>query len=201
VDERGYRDNLKKIILDMAQVELENYVSQKGAKKYFEGNVDKMINENIKKFTQTMSTNKVYLRVIKHSSYQENLSSVARIIKKEELFRSRNELVKFAKHLGLDVSSRASYNQILRKVSTHIYENKDRYSKKYVSYKRGNEEYILEPEEIKKDLIESYKSKTREDMKSIAKLLEVKVDDKDGAEDIRKKVINSILRDKLIKRK
>lgn len=201
MDERGYRDNLKKIILDMAQVELENYVSQKGAKKYFEGNVDKMINENIKKFTQTMSTNKVYLRVIKHSSYQENLSSVARIIKKEELFRSRNELVKFAKHLGLDVSSRASYNQILRKVSTHIYENKDRYSKKYVSYKRGNEEYILEPEEIKKDLIESYKSKTREDMKSIAKLLEVKVDDKDGAEDIRKKVINSILRDKLIKRK
>ena len=50
-----------------------------------------------------------------------------------------------------------------------------------------SEEYILEPEKIKLDLIESYKSKTREDMKSIARLLDINVEDEDSAEDIREK--------------
>ena len=62
---------------------------------------------------------------------------------------------------------------------------------------RGDEEYILEPEKIKEDLIESYKSKARNDMKSIAKLLEISVDDEDNAEDIRRKVINYIMKEKL----
>ena len=53
---------------------------------------------------------------------------------------------------------------------------------------------------FKKDLIESYKSKTREDMKSIAKLLDIKIIEEDSAEDIRKKVINYIIKEKVVKK-
>ncbi|MGO0807334.1 hypothetical protein ACTPEF_26120, partial [Clostridioides difficile] len=42
--------------------------------------------------------------------------------------------------------------------------------------KRGDEEYLLEPEKIKDELISSYRSKTREDMRSIAKLLDIEVE-------------------------
>ena len=201
MEPRGYKDDLRKVILDMAQKELENYVSQKGAQKYFEGNVDKVINENIKKFNQGIGVNKTYSRIIRHGAYQENMSSIARTIKKEELFKSKNELVKFARYLGLNVNMKASYNQILKKVAGHIYNNRDSYAKKYMVYKRGTDEFILEPEQIKSDLIESYRSKAREDMKSIAKLLNIRVDEEDGAEDIRKKVINSIIKDKLSRNK
>ncbi|MBO3445687.1 hypothetical protein [Clostridium sp. CCUG 7971] len=201
MDERGYKDNLRKLILDMAQKELDSYVSQKGVQKYFDGNVDKIINENIKKFNQGIGANRVYSKVLKNGANQENISSVARYIKAEELFKSKNELVKFAKHLGINVNMKSSYNQILRKVSNHIYSNRNSYSKRYVSYKRGEEEYILEPEKIKTDLIESYKSKTRNDMRSIAKLLNINVEEDDGAEDIRKKVINYIMKEKLSKSK
>lgn len=201
MDERGYKDNLRKLILDMAQKELDSYVSQKGVQKYFEGNVDKIINENIKKFNQGIGVNRVYSRILKNGANQENISSIARFIKGEELFKSKNELVKFAKHLGINVNMKSSYNHILRKVSNHIYSNRNSYIKRYVSYKRGNEEYILEPEKIKTDLIESYKSKTRNDMRSIAKLLNINVEEDDGAEDIRKKVINYIMKEKLSKSK
>ena len=80
--------------------------------------------------------------------------------------------------------------------------NRSKYSKKYVFYKRSSsdQEYVLEPEIIKKDLIESYKSKTREDMKSIAKLLNINVKEEDSAEDIRKKVINYIIKEKVAKK-
>ena len=60
-------------------------------------------------------------------------------------------------------------------ISNYIYLNRKDILKKYIYYSRGNEEYILEPERIKKELIESYKSKTRNDMKSIAKLLDIKL--------------------------
>ncbi len=42
MESRYYKDDLKNMILDMAHKELENYVSQKGAQKYFEGNIDKV---------------------------------------------------------------------------------------------------------------------------------------------------------------
>ncbi|MGL6107632.1 hypothetical protein [Romboutsia sp.] len=200
MDERSYKNNLRKIILDMAQKELDNYVSQKGVSKYFEGNVDKVIGENIKKFSQGMGINRVYSSVIKKGAYQDNISSVAKIIKGEEAFKSKNELVKFARHLGINVNIKNSYNQILRKVSSHIYSNRDTYNKKYYLYKRGQEEYVLEPEQIKKDLVESYQSKTRNDMRSIARLLDIKVEDEDGAEDIRKRVINYIMKEKISKK-
>ena len=200
MDERGYKENLRSMILDMAQKELDSNVSQKGVQKYFEGNVDKIISENIKKVTQGIGVNKTYLRVLKKGAYQESISSVAKTIKSEEIFKSKNELVKFARYLGINVNMKNSYNQMLRKVSTHIYSNRNEYSKKYFSYKRGENEYILEPEKIKSDLIESYKSKARNDMRSIAKLLDIKTTDEDGAEDIRRKVINYIMKEKISKK-
>ncbi|MEG2787713.1 MAG: hypothetical protein RR942_07825 [Romboutsia sp.] len=201
MDERGYKDELRMLILDMAQKELDSYLSQKGVQKYFEGNVDKVINENIKKINQGIGVNRVYSRILKKGSNQDKLSLVAKTIKAEALFKSKNELVKFAKYLGININMKSSYNQILRKTSSYIYSNRNIYDKKYVSYKRGEEEYILEPEKIKTDLIESYKSKTRNDMRSIAKLLNINVEEEDGAEEIRKKVINYIMKEKLTKSK
>ena len=200
MDERGYKENLRSMILDMAHKELDSNVSQKGVQKYFEGNVDKIISENIKKVTQGIGVNKTYLRVLKKGAYQESISLVAKTIKSEEMLKSKNELVKFARYLGINVNMKSSYNQMLRKVSTHIYSNRNEYSKKYFSYKRGEHEYILEPEKIKSDLIESYKSKARNDMRSIAKLLDIKITDEDGAEDIRRKVINYIMKEKISKK-
>ena len=201
MESRYYKDDLKKMILDMAHKELENYVSQKGAQKYFEGNIDKVINDYIKKISKESNINKTYLKVLKNGAYQENVVSVAKIIRSQELFKSKGELIKFANYLGVKVNKKNSYSQILKKVSKHIYTNRGSYSKKYVFYKRNSQEYVLEPEKIKKDLIESYKSKTREDMKSIAKLLDIKTIEEDSAEDIRKKVINYIIKEKVVKKK
>ena len=201
MESRYYKDDLKNMILDMAHKELENYVSQKGAQKYFEGNIDKVINDYIKKISKESNINKTYLKVLKNGAYQENVVSVAKIIRSQELFKSKGELIKFANYLGVKVNKKNSYRQILKKVSKHIYTNRGSYSKKYVFYKRNSQEYVLEPEKIKKDLIESYKSKTREDMKSIAKLLDIKTIEEDSAEDIRKKVINYIIKEKVVKKK
>ena len=200
MESRYYKDDLKDMILDMAHKELENYVSQKGAQKYFEGNIDKVINDYIKKISTDSNVNKTYLKVLKKGAYQENMVSVAKILRSQELFKSKGELIKFANYLGVKVNKKNSYSQILKKVSKHIYTNRGSYSKKYVFYKRNSQEYVLEPEKIKKDLIESYKSKTREDMKSIAKLLDIKIIEEDSAEDIRKKVINYIIKDKVVKK-
>ncbi|WP_343337879.1 hypothetical protein TPELB_32410 [Terrisporobacter petrolearius] len=200
MESRYYKEDLKDMILDMAHKELENYVSQKGAQKYFEGNIDKVINNYIKKVSKDSNIQKTYLKVLKNGAYQENMVSVAKIIRNQELFKSKGELIKFANYLGVSVNKKNSYNQILKKVSKHIYGNRGSYSKKYVFYKRNSHEYVLEPEKIKKDLIESYKSKTREDMKSIAKLLNIKIVEEDSAEDIRKKVINYIIKEKVAKK-
>lgn len=200
MESRYYKDDLKDMILDMAHKELENYVSQKGAQKYFEGNIDKVINDYVKKISKDSNIQKTYLKVLKHGAYQENMVSVAKIIRDQGLFKSKEELIKFAGYLGVSVNHKSSYNQILKKISKHIYSNRGSYSKKYVFYRRNSQEYVLEPEKIKKDLIESYKSKTREDMKSIAKLLNIKIVEEDSAEDIRKKVINYIIKEKVAKK-
>lgn len=200
MESRYYKEDLKDMILDMAHKELENYVSQKGAQKYFEGNIDKVINNYIKKVSKDSNIQKTYLKVLKNGAYQENMVSVAKIIRNQEIFKSKGELIKFANYLGISVNKKNSYNQILKKVSKHIYGNRGSYSKKYVFYKRNSQEYVLEPEKIKKDLVESYKSKTRGDMKSIAKLLNIKIVEEDSAEDIRKKVINYIIKEKVAKK-
>lgn len=201
MEERVYKENLKRMILEMAQDEISNYSSQKGVQKYFEGNIDKIINENIKNYLDDISVNKIYSKILKRGSSQENVQSVARVIKSEELFKSKNELVKFARYLGINVNARSSYTQTLKRISNYIYLNRKEYSEKYVLYRNGDEECILEPEKIKLDLIESYKSKTRKDMKSIARLLDINVEDEESAEDIRRKVINYIMKEKLTKKK
>ena len=200
MESRYYKEDLKDMILDMAHKELGNYVSQKGAQKYFEGNVNKVINDYIKKISTESDIEKTYLKVLKNGAYQENMTLVARMIRNQELFKSKGELVKFANYLGLSVNKKNSYNQILKQISKHIYGNRGSYSKRYVFYKRNSEEYVLEPDKIKKGLIESYKSKTREDMKSIAKILNIKIIDEDSAEEIRKKVINYIIKEKVVKK-
>ena len=201
MEERVYKENLKRMILEMAQDEISNYSSQKGVQKYFEGNIDKIINENIKNYLDDISVNKIYSKILKRGSSQENVQSVARVIKSEELFKSKNELVKFARYLGINVNAKSSYTQTLKRISNYIYLNRKEYSEKYVLYRNGYEECILEPEKIKLDLIESYKSKTRKDMKSIARLLDINVEDEESAEDIRRKVINYIMKEKLTKKK
>ncbi|MBQ3420161.1 MAG: hypothetical protein IJH34_00520, partial [Romboutsia sp.] len=108
---------------------------------------------------------------------------------------------KFAKYLEININGKSYYTQILKRISNYIYSNRKEYSKKYIYYKNGSNEYILEPEKIKLDLIESYKSKTRNDMNSIARLLDLNVEDDEGAEDIRRKVINYIMKEKLTKKK
>ena len=201
LEERVYKENLKRMILEMAQDEISNYSSQKGVQKYFEGNIDKIINENIKNYLDDISVNKIYSKILKRGSSQENVQSVARVIKSEELFKSKNELVKFARYLGINVNAKSSYTQTLKRISNYIYLNRKEYSEKYVLYRNGDEECILEPEKIKLDVIESYKSKTRKDMKSIARLLDINVEDEESAEDIRRKVINYIMKEKLTKKK
>lgn len=200
MESRYYKDDLKNMILDMAHKELESYVSQKGAQKYFEGNIDKAINNYVKKISKDSEVHKTYLKVLKNGAYQENIASVSKIIRNQELFKSKKELIKFANYLGINANNRGSYTQILKKISKHIYDKRGLYSKKYVFYKRNSQEYVLEPEMIKKDLIESYKSKTRDDMKSIAKLLDINIVDEDSAEEIRKKVINYIIKEKVVKK-
>ena len=200
MEERVYKENLKRMILEMAQDEISNYSSQKGVQKYFEGNIDKIINENIKNYLDDISVNKIYSKILKRGSSQENVQSVARVIKSEELFKSKNELVKFARYLEINVNAKSSYTQTLKRISNYIYLNRKEYSEKYVLYRNGDEECILEPK-IKLDLIESYKSKTRKDMKSIARLLDINVEDEESAEDIRRKVINYIMKEKLTKKK
>ena len=201
MESRTYKDNFRNLILDMVQQELENYVSQRGAKKYFETNVDKVIDENIKKVRTRKDNENLYLKILTYGSYQDNIVSIGKLIKKQELFKSKQQIYNFARYLNLNVNKKLSYNQMLKIISKYIYDNRDLYSSKYVIYKRANNEYVVEPNVVKEDLIKSYKSKTREEMQTIAKLLDVNINENEGAEDIRKKIINNIIKDKLRKHK
>ena len=201
MESRTYKDNFRNLILDMVQQELENYVSQRGAKKYFETNVDKVIDENIKKVRTRKDNENLYLKILTYGSYQDNIVSIGKLIKKQELFKSKQQIYNFARYLNLNVNKKLSYNQMLKIISKYIYDNRDLYSSKYVIYKRANNEYVVEPNVVKEDLIKSYKSKTREEMQTIAKLLDVDINENGGAEDIRKKIINNIIKDKLRKHK
>jgi hypothetical protein len=199
VESRGYNEDLRKIILDMTQNELQNSTSNKGALRYIEGKVNSVIDESINEFKDEPEDMQNYKKVIKKGSYQESISDIGKLIKNEELFKSKLELIKFARYLKIEVNKKQSYKAILKKVSNHIYINRDYYKKKYVYYIKDNNEYILEPANIKTYLIENYRSRARNDMKSIAKILNIETDEDEGAEDIRKKVINYIIKDKLIK--
>lgn len=172
----------------------------KGVQKYFETNVDKVIDENIKKVRTRKDNENLYLKILTYGSYQDNIVSIGKLIK-QELFKSKQQIYNFARYLNLNVNKKLSYNQMLKIISKYIYDNRDLYSSKYVIYKRANNEYVVEPNVVKEDLIKSYKSKTREEMQTIAKLLDVDINENEGAEDIRKKIINNIIKDKLRKHK
>ena len=180
MESRTYKDNFRNLILDMVQQELENYVSQRGAKKYFETNVDKVIDENIKKIRTRKDNENLYLKILTYGSYQDNIVSIGKLIKKQELFKSKQQIYNFARYLNLNVNKKLSYNQMLKIISKYIYDNRDLYSSKYVIYKRANNEYVVEPNVVKEDLIKSYKSKTREEMQTIAKLLDVDINENGG---------------------
>ncbi|MGL5507332.1 MAG: hypothetical protein ACRDB0_05455 [Paraclostridium sp.] len=199
MEPKGFKEDLKKMILDMTQKELQNYVSQKGSTKHIEGKLDKIIESNIEEIKQDIGNTRVYTSVLKKGSYQNSINEITKVIKNEEIFKSKGELLKFARYLNLEVNQKQSYKILLKKVSTHIYNNRSRYSKKYIMYKKGTQEYALEPDKIRTQLVESYKSKARNDMKTIAKILDIKTEEYEGAEDIRKKVINYIIKDKLSK--
>ena len=160
---------------------------------YFETNVDKVIDENIKKVRTRKDNENLYLKILTYGSYQDNIVSIGKLIKKQELFKSKQQIYNFARYLNLNVNKKLSYNQMLKIISKYIYDNRDLYSSKYVIYKRANNEYVVEPNVVKEDLIKSYKSKTREEMQTIAKLLDVDINENEGAEDIRKKIINNII--------
>ncbi|MBZ6005214.1 MULTISPECIES: hypothetical protein [Paraclostridium] len=194
-----HNEDLKKIILDMTQKEFQGSTSNKGALRYIEGKINSVIDESISEFHDEDLNVQTYIKTLKRGAYKQNISEIAKIIKGEEIFKSKAELIKFARYLGMNVNAKQSYKILLKKVSTNIYENKDYYNKKYIYYTKKNSTYILEPEKIKNYLIENYKSRARNDMKSIAKILNIDTKEEEGAEDIRKKVINCIIKDKLSK--
>ena len=124
MESRTYKDNFRNLILDMVQKEFDNYVSQRGAKKFFEANVDRVIDENIQRVQTRKNNENLYLRVLTYGSYQENIVSIAKLIKKQEFFRSKQEIYNFAKYLNLNVNKKLSYNQMLRIISKYIYDNR-----------------------------------------------------------------------------
>lgn len=197
METRDYREDLRNIILDMTQEELRDSTNNKGALKYIESKISSSIDESINELKDEESCIQVYKKVIKRGACQENVNNIGKLIKSEELFKSKNEIIKLAKYLELEIKNKQSYKVILKKIASHIYINKTYYDKKFIYYTRGEEEYILEPETIKKQLIEEYKSRARNDMRSIAKILNIDTNEFDGAEEIRKKVINCIIKDKL----
>ena len=121
MESRTYKDNFRNLILDMVQQELENYVSQRGAKKYFETNVDKVIDENIKKVRTRKDNENLYLKILTYGSYQDNIVSIGKLIKKQELFKSKQQIYNFARYLNLNVNKKLSYNQMLKIISKYIY--------------------------------------------------------------------------------
>ncbi|MGL5713125.1 MAG: hypothetical protein ACRCX2_08905 [Paraclostridium sp.] len=199
MEDRAYKGDLKKMILDMTQKELQNYVSQKGSSKHIESQIDKIINDNIYEIKRGSDNVVLYTKMIKNGSNKANINEISKMIKKEDILKSKVELLKFGRYLDLEVNPKQGYKLLLKRISSHIYNNRSKYNKKYVVYKKENEEYILEPNKVKKQLIEIYKSKARNDMRSIARILNLKTDEDESAEDIRKKVINYIITDKLIK--
>ena len=200
MDERGYRENLKKIIIELAQEDIKNYASQKGIMKYVESNVEKVIEKNIKEYNIEQSSNVKYLKVLKRSSNQDTIIKIAKSIRMEDDFKKKTELIQLANYLNLKVNKKQSYNQILRKIASNIYINNKGYTDNYVLYRKEEKEYYLDPEKIKMELLENYKSKTRNDMKSIAKLLNIELEEENSAEEIRKKVINYIIKEKISKK-
>ena len=93
MEERVYKENLKRMILEMAQDEISNYSSQKGVQKYFEGNIDKIINENIKNF-DTLQEGKKLMKIAcatKGNLFEEFQEIISEVEKIDKIVKSEAE--------------------------------------------------------------------------------------------------------------
>ena len=113
MESREYNEDLKKIILDMTQEELQRSASNKGAMRYIEGKVNSIIDDSLNEFNEESLDIQKYKKIIKKGSCQERFNDIGKLIKNEEIFKSKLELIKFDKYLQIEVNKKQSYKSIL----------------------------------------------------------------------------------------
>lgn len=197
MDERRYKENLKKTILEMAESEMNNAKNKKNIRKYCESNLDRVVEKVLDKMD--LESEIIYLKILKKASEKEKLSVIIRFLKSQSVLRSRKQIVEFAKYLDIELKSSYSYNQIIVKVAKNIYLNKNMCSRNYVYYRKDNKDYVLEVDKVKDELIKEYKLKTKNDILSISKIVGIEIDENENLESIRRKIINHIIKEKLKK--
>lgn len=195
----NYKHELKNLLLQFTQKELESYLAKKGTIKYVEHNVDKVIHQNLKKLSNSLNTNKVYDRLIEKCAYQDSIHDIIRIIRNEKHLRSRAEIIKLAKYLNIQVTHKTSYKIVVRKVAHHIHKHRDHIIRGYSLYEERGGNLPLDTEEIRYELINEYKSKKRENLESVAKLFDVDVYEDESEEELRRRVISYIINEKIRK--
>lgn len=197
MDERRYKENLKKTILEMAENEMNNAKNKKNIRKYCESNLDRVVEKVLDKMD--LESEIIYLKILKKASEKEKLSVIIRFLKSQSVLRSRKQIVEFAKYLDIELKSSYSYNQIIVKVAKNIYLNKNMCSRNYAYYRKDNKDYVLEVDKVKDELIKEYKLKTKNDILSISKIVGIEIDENENLESIRRKIINHIIKEKLKK--
>ena len=197
LDERRYKENLKKTILEMAESEMNNAKNKKNIRKYCESNLDRVVEKVLDKMD--LESEIIYLKILKKASEKEKPSVIIRFLKSQSVLRSRKQIVDFAKYLDIELKSSYSYNQIIVKVAKNIYLNKNMCSRNYAYYRKDNKDYVLEIDKVKDELIKEYKLKTKNDILSIAKIVGIEIDENENLESIRRKIINHIIKEKLKK--
>ncbi len=197
MDERRYKENLKKTILEMAESEMNNAKNKKNIRKYCESNLDRVVEKVLDKMD--LESEVIYLKILKKASEKEKLSVIIRFLKSQSVLRSIKQIVDFAKYLDIELKSSYSYNQIIVKVAKNIYLNKNMCSRNYAYYRKDNKDYVLEVDKVKDELIKEYKLKTKNDILSISKIVGIEIDENENLESIRRKIINHIIKEKLKK--
>lgn len=197
MDERRYKENLKKTILEMAESEMNNAKNKKNIRKYCESNLDRVVEKVLDKMD--LESEIIYLKILKKASEKEKPSVIIRFLKSQSVLRNRKQIVDFAKYLDIELKSSYSYNQIIVKVAKNIYLNKNMCSRNYAYYRKDNKDYVLEIDKVKDELIKEYKLKTKNDILSIAKIVGIEIDENENLESIRRKIINHIIKEKLKK--
>ena len=197
MDERRYKENLKKTILEMAESEMNNAKNKKNIRKYCESNLDRVVEKVLEKMD--LESEVIYLKILKKASEKEKPSVIIRFLKSQSVLRSRKQIVDFAKYLDIELKSSYSYNQIIVKVAKNIYLNKNMCSRNYAYYRKDNKDYVLEVDKVKDELIKEYKLKTKNDILLISKIIGIEIDENENLESIRRKIINHIIKEKLKK--
>jgi hypothetical protein len=195
----NYKQDLKNVLMDLAQKELQNYVAKKGTLKYVEENVDKVINKNLKKLSKSLNTNNVYDKLIERCAYQDNIHDIMRIIRNEKHLRSKSEIIKLARYLNINVTSKNSYKIITKKIAHHIHRQRDHIIRGYSFYEERGIDRVLDPEEIRSELINEYKSKEREKLETIANSFDMDVYEDENEEELKRRIISYIIKEKIRK--